>query len=105
MKSAPHLKIFLNSLTFTSRSNRQRHATLLELCHVMKLSPALKKIAGTCWLAAVFAHFGWAQTFVTNGIESGITGPMAGEQLHPHSSLNSGGGFMVWDDNVSDGRG
>jgi hypothetical protein len=48
----------------------------------------------------------FAQTNVTPvGGEYGISGPITGEQLHPAVAIGAGGGFVLWDDNVTDPSG
>jgi len=43
--------------------------------------------------------------FETEGGEYPITGTLAGEQIYPHISLKSTGGYLVWHDNITDGVG
>lgn len=43
--------------------------------------------------------------FLKNGGEYGITGPLPGLQAKPQAAVNSAGGFLVWEDNVADGKG
>src|SRR5262249_37858705 len=44
-------------------------------------------------------------TYQTNGSEYAIIGSMLGDQVHPHLSLSGQGGFIVWEDGISDGDG
>lgn len=49
---------------------------------------------------------GWAQnTFVKNGTQYWITGGLTGDQIRPQVALGSAGGYVVWQDNVTDGDG
>ena len=41
--------------------------------------------------------------FVPDGGEYLISGPVAGDQVKPALGLNSGGGYVVWEDNITDG--
>ncbi len=43
--------------------------------------------------------------FSPNGSEYGISGPIPGEQVYPHVSLRPSGGYVVWQDNLTDGAG
>lgn len=43
--------------------------------------------------------------FVTQGIEYGIAGAALGDQVYPAVSLKPSGGFVVWQDNRTDGDG
>ena len=72
----------------------------------MELSLLARKTAVFCWLAIGTPGIVFAQAnFVTNSGEYAIAGALPGDQLHPQASLNASGGFLVWEDNVSDGRG
>ena len=44
-------------------------------------------------------------SYVTNGTEYAIAGTLPGDQVHPHLALTSSGGYLVWEDNVTDGYG
>jgi hypothetical protein len=46
-----------------------------------------------------------ASYFTTNGAEYAVVGSMPGDQVLPDVALSSGGGFVVWQDNVTDGNG
>ena len=48
--------------------------------------------------------FGQANYYATNGTEYAI-GSLPGDQVFPDVALNSSGGFIVWQDNVTDGSG
>ncbi len=43
--------------------------------------------------------------YVTQGGEYLPVGALAGDQIHPAISLNTNGGFLVWQDNITDGDG
>ncbi len=44
-------------------------------------------------------------SYRTNGTEYAIAGALPGDQLHPHLALNAKGGYLVWEDNITDGYG
>jgi hypothetical protein len=44
-------------------------------------------------------------SYVPQAAEYLPAGGLAGDQTHPRISLNSSGGFLVWDDNITDGSG
>jgi hypothetical protein len=48
-----------------------------------------------------------AQTnyYTTNGTEYAVIGSLPGDQVFPDVALNSAGGFVVWQDNITDGSG
>jgi hypothetical protein len=56
------------------------------------------------WL---FVPAAQAQTnyYVTNGIEYSLVGALPGDQVHPDLAIGSSGGYVVWQDNVTDGSG
>ncbi len=61
-----------------------------------------------CWgLAVGIPAAVSAQTnyYTTNGTEYAIIGSLPGDQVFPDVALNSGGGFVVWQDNITDGSG
>jgi len=63
-----------------------------------------------CWGLAVgipVAVLGQTQInyYTTNGTEYGIAGSLPGDQVFPDVALNSSGGFVVWQDNITDGSG
>ena len=53
------------------------------------------------WPGLLFAQ----GSYVTNGTEYAIAGTLPGDQVHPHLALGSSGGYLVWEDNVTDGYG
>ena len=61
-----------------------------------------------CWglfLGIVPAIFGQTNYYRTNGTEYAIIGSLPGDQVWPDVALNSSGGFVVWQDNITDGAG
>ena len=61
-----------------------------------------------CWgLAVGIPAAVSAQTnyYTTNGTEYAIIGSLPGDQVFPDAALNSSGGFVVWQDNITDGSG
>ena len=52
--------------------------------------------------AAVFAQTNY---YTTNGTEYAIIGSMLGDQVLPDVAVTPGGGFVVWQDNITDGSG
>ena len=95
---------------FTLRSRKHRHANarLVKTCYDMNLSPLIR--IGKSLLALSFAtalpslSFGQVG-FVTNGGEYPMTGLIPGDQIHSAASVNALGGYLVWEDNSTDGSG
>jgi hypothetical protein len=49
--------------------------------------------------------FGQASYYATNGTEYGIVGSLLGDQVLPDVAVTTNGGFVVWQDNITDGNG
>jgi hypothetical protein len=52
--------------------------------------------------AAVFAQTNY---YTTNGTEYAIIGSLPGDQVFPDAAVTPNGGFVVWQDNITDGGG
>jgi hypothetical protein len=51
------------------------------------------------------AVFGQTNYYTTNGTEYAIIGSLPGDQVFPDVAVNTTGGFVVWQDNITDGSG
>jgi len=60
-------------------------------------------VAGAC--LAALASPALAGNYQTNGAEYAIAGHSQGDQMRPDLKINNSGGFLVWQDNRSDGSG
>jgi len=71
-----------------------------------KLAFVVAMVLGGAALLA-FPGSGFAQTnyYGTNGIEYSVLGSMPGDQMFPDVAVTSKGGYLVWQDNVTDGSG
>jgi len=61
-----------------------------------------------CWgllLAIPAAAFAQTNYYTTNGTEYAIIGSLPGDQVFPDVAVNTNGGFVVWQDNITDGNG
>ncbi len=61
-----------------------------------------------CWGLAVgipAAVFAQTNYYTTNGTEYAIIGSLPGDQVFPDAALTTNGGFVVWQDNTTDGSG
>jgi hypothetical protein len=61
-----------------------------------------------CWslfLAIPAAVSGQINYYTPNGTEYAIVGSLPGDQVFPDVALNAAGGFVVWQDNATDGSG
>lgn len=56
-------------------------------------------------LAVVFPWVVQGQTFAPQGGQYSIAGAVPGDQTLPHLSLKTAGGYVVWEDNSTDGDG
>src|SRR5690348_16909817 len=75
----------------------------------MSLPFSLRKVAVCfCWgLLLVLPLAASSQTnyYGANGTEYSIIGSLPSDQVWPDLSLGSSGGFLVWQDNITDGSG
>ena len=51
------------------------------------------------------AVFGQANYYAKNGTEYAVVGSLPGDQVFPDAALTTAGGFVVWQDNATDGSG
>ena len=61
-----------------------------------------------CWgwmLALPAVVCGQTNYYATNGTEYAVIGSLPGDQVHPDVAVTRGGGFSVWQDNITDGDG
>ncbi len=81
---------------------------LLSLKSMKLLSPSITTacalVAGAALMAAVSA-IGQTSYYTTNGVEYPIAGSLPGDQMFPDAAVSPIGGFIVWQDNITDGSG
>ena len=61
-----------------------------------------------CWglfLGIPTAVFGQTNYYRTNGTEYAVIGSLPGDQVFPDAAVTPSGGFVVWQDNITDGDG
>ena len=51
------------------------------------------------------AVFGQTNYYTTNGTEYAVIGSLPGDQVFPDAAVSTNGGFVVWQDNITDGSG
>ncbi len=72
----------------------------------MFLSRSVQKAVACCGLALLVPGVLLGQgSYDTNGGEYAITGLIPGDQLRPQLALTPSGGYLVWQDNLTDGAG
>ena len=74
----------------------------------MSSSFARKAAICFCWtlfLTFPAALFGQTNYYATNGIEYAVIGQLAGDQVWPDVAVRTNGGYVVWQDNATDGSG
>ena len=72
----------------------------------MSLFRFLPRAFGCCSLALLLSGAAWGQNaFTRQSGEYSIAGSLAGDQVHPHLSIATSGGYLVWEDNITDGYG
>lgn len=69
--------------------------------------PLLSRRAAICFCWAVFlaipaAVFGQTNYYAAYGTEYPIIGSLPGDQIYPDVALNTSGGYVVWQDNITD---
>ncbi len=102
-RALPHGSFSPRKVPLRASSRGHRHARLLKTCYDMHLSPSFRGVVLSLVLALAATLFSSAQTPYSLGAgEFPIAGSLAGDQVHPHLSLNSSGGFLVWEDNAAD---
>jgi hypothetical protein len=87
----------------------QSRASHLESC-----KPFMSLLSGRfvatcfCWgvlLGMPAAVFGQTNYYSTNGTEYAVIGSLPGDQVFPDAAVTPAGGFVVWQDNITDGDG
>jgi hypothetical protein len=74
----------------------------------MPLLFARRTVICFCWglfLAIPAAAFAQTNYYTTNGTEYAIIGSLPGDQVLPDVAVSTNGGFVVWQDNITDGSG
>lgn len=71
----------------------------------MSLSQFVRKVAAGCVAVSIPAIALAQSGFSTNGPEYRIAGALPGDQVMPSVSVGAGGGYVVWQDNATDGDG
>ena len=77
---------------------------------VLFMSLPFARKAAICFCQGLFLVFPaavFAQTnyYATNGTEYAVVGSLPGDQVWPDVAVNTNGGFVVWQDNATDGSG
>jgi hypothetical protein len=69
---------------------------------------ARRLVVCLCWglfLAIPTAVIAQTNYYATNGTEYAIIGSLPGDQVFPDAAVGTNGGFVVWQDNITDGDG
>jgi hypothetical protein len=81
---------------------------LADLFFMSLLSFARKAAVCLCWglaLGIPVLVSGQTNYYTTNGTEYAIAGSLPGDQVFPEVAVTPAGGFVVWQDNITDGDG
>ena len=62
-------------------------------------------VCGCLAVAAPAVVLGQTKSYITNGVEYAVAGSLPGDQTHPSLAINTTGGYIVWEDNRTDGDG
>ncbi len=71
----------------------------------MRIQNMLAVLVLASTLAAASTALAQDNYYTTNGTEYAIVGNLPGDQMMPDVALASSGGFLVWQDNITDGDG
>lgn len=72
----------------------------------MALFSNVGKILAVCLLAGFAPALVWGQgSYASQGSQFSIAGTLIGDQVHPHVSIKTTGGYLVWQDSFTDGAG
>ena len=71
----------------------------------MSIRSRISALCAGCLLASGLVASAQTNYFTTNGVEYAVIGSLPGDQLFPDAAISSRGGFLVWQDNVTDGSG
>jgi hypothetical protein len=64
------------------------------------------KILAGCLLLAATPALVWGQgNYAAQGSQYNVAGAILGDQVYPHISIKTTGGYVVWQDNYTDGEG
>jgi hypothetical protein len=86
-------------------SRGQSRMTLVNIAEdLMAVLKFARKMALTSILVSSPLVFGQA-SFVPQGAEYATAGALPGDQVWPHVSIKASGGYVVWQDNATDGSG
>jgi acylphosphatase len=91
----------------SSHNRGQAHAWLVKMCKNMLLSLSFlrKAVIGCSLASALSLNCYGASSYAANGGEYAIAGALASEQMESSVAISPNGGFIVWQDNVTDGDG
>jgi hypothetical protein len=88
------------------RQNRGHELLCSEFMKTPSVSARLMGAAIVLAMSMVVATRAPAQNYyTTNGTEYAIIGSLPGDQVYPDVALSQNGGFVVWQDNITDGSG
>lgn len=62
-------------------------------------------VCGCLALAAPAVVLGQTNSYITNGVEYNVAGTLPGDQTRPSLAISPSGGYIVWEDNLTDGDG
>src|ERR1700691_4619983 len=97
-------------LYFVRRIFGQKTRPRLGYANTFMLLPLFVRSEVICLCCAVFfltpaAVFSQTNYYSTNGTEYAVVGSLPGDQVYPDVAVTASGGFVVWQDNATDGSG
>lgn len=97
-----------NRVGATAGIFRQYRRAGLFSATLMIFTPARPRIfaaLAALFLASALSTFAQTNYYTTNGIEYTVIGSLPGDQVYPDVAISTNGGFVVWQDNATDGDG
>lgn len=93
--------------TFAARgTNRgQGFSALVHIPHIIMAFSQFARKTAWCWLLIVVSPALGQVGFLPQAGEFGVSGGLTGDQVWPHVAIKPSGGYVVWEDNATDGNG
>jgi hypothetical protein len=71
----------------------------------IRVQNVLTALVGMLVLAAAFNTSAQTNYYTANGTEYAVIGSLPGDQVFPDAAISTNGGFVIWQDNITDGDG
>ena len=75
------------------------------MLNTARVSKSIVGLAGALLAGSAFTASAQTNYYNPNGSDYAVAGSIPGDQVYPDVALSTGGGFLVWQDNATDGSG